>query len=414
MNEPEVSENENLSNVPKGFQKIIKDFVSDILLTFPEYTDHLTPEMRLIYATDILSEDNHLVGAVEVVYNHCREVLLDKFFDILYQNGEMFDNVEVNAQFLPGIDFKELWKCDISDKTRETIWKYLQLVLFTLVGGETDSSSFGDTAKLFEAINEDEFHTKLSDTMEQIQKLFDLNSEKAGEEAGGESGAAAAAAGISLEDLPSPEDIHEHMSTMLDGKLGRLAREIAEETAADLDIDLENTSSMNDVFQQLFRNPTKLMGIVKNVGSKLDAKMKSGDIKESELIQEAGELMNKMQNMPGMGNMQDILGKMGMPGGAGGAGGAGGKVNMGAFKAHMDQNMKQAQTRERMLRKLQERQAATAAASTAAAAASQTQPAMSEPFVFSTGETVERTPRGEVEAPKKRRRGGKKHKKKNK
>ena len=36
--------------------------------------------------------------------------------------------------------------------------------------------------------------------------------------------------------------------------------------------------------------------MVKNVGSKLDEKLKSGEIKESELMKEASELMEKMKN----------------------------------------------------------------------------------------------------------------------
>ena len=56
------------------------------------------------------------------------------------------------------------------------------------------------------------------------------------------------------------------------------------------------------------------MNMVKNVGSKLDEKLKSGEIKESELMKEASELMEKMKNMPGMKNMDSLLSKMGIPG----------------------------------------------------------------------------------------------------
>ena len=54
------------------------------------------------------------------------------------------------------------------------------------------------------------------------------------------------------------------------------------------------------------------MGLVKNVGSKLDSKIKSGDIKEGELMEEATDLMKKMKGMPGMDNIQGMLNKMGM------------------------------------------------------------------------------------------------------
>ena len=92
------------------------------------------------------------------------------------------------------------------------------------------------------------------------------------------------------------------------------------------------------------------MNMVKNVGSKLDEKLKSGEIKESELMKEASELMEKMKNMPGMKNMDSLLSKMGIPGVAGA-----GKVNVNAMQARMKQNIRVASQKERMLRKLEQR-----------------------------------------------------------
>jgi hypothetical protein len=77
---------------------------------------------------------------------------------------------------------------------------------------------------------------------------------------------------------------------------------------------MENVTDMNDVFQKLFKNPGKLMGLVKNVSDKLDMKLKEGDINEKELMSEVGDLMSKMKHMPGMDNLHSMLGKMGMSG----------------------------------------------------------------------------------------------------
>ena len=165
---------------------------------------------------------------------------------------------------------------------------------------------------------------------------------------------------------------------MLGGKLGKLAKEIAADAATELGLDEEKMSesaSVQGVFQKLFQNPGKLMGLVKNIGSKLDAKIKSGEIKESEILQEASALMEKMKEMPGMGDMQSLLGKMGM--------GGKGKVNMAAFQNHMQSGIKHAQTKERMQAKLAARKAA---------AASVAGEAVTTSAVFSTGEHVERTP----------------------
>ena len=298
-----------------------------------------------------------------------------------------------------------MWKTDISDVTRETIWKYLQLILFTIVGGISSGESFGDTAKLFEAINEGDLKKKLEETVEQMQGIFDTsginledmpNMENFGNMEGMEG----------MEGLPNPEEIHEHISGLLGGKLGSLAKEIAEETAEEINIEMGDATSVKDVFEKLFKNPGKLMGLVKNVGQKLDHKIKSGEIKESELVKEASEMMNKMKDMPGVGNIGSMLNKMGVPGVGKG------KVNMGAFQSHMDKNMKQAVAKERMQKKLEERRLAKERAAAAAAAAA-AGGATTENLVFSTGEKVERTPRDSNPKKNKRKNKRRKGKKKN-
>jgi hypothetical protein len=209
-------------------------------------------------------------------------------------------------------------------------------------------------------LNEDDFKGKLEETLEKMQNMFDSNSSgETGEDV--ESGERTS--------MPSADELHGHISGMLGGKLGDLAREIAEETAGNLDMDFENVTDVKDVFQKMFKNPGKLMSIVKNVGDKLDSKMKSGEINQTELMSEATEIMNKMKNMPGMEDIQSMLGKMGGLGGLGGLSGLGGlggknvKVNTGAMQAQMDKNMRMMQNSERMKKNLEIRKMAKATAS---------------------------------------------------
>lgn len=324
--------------IPDEFKKIMKDFYKDILTSFPEYKNKLT-ENEINFFTE--TDDNN----ASMLFNYCQKLYPERFFDILYQNVEIFDNSEINTKFLPNIEFKDIWKEDISEKTREVIWKYLQLVLFSVTSNMDDSDSFGDTAKLFEAINEDELKKKLEETMEQMNGVFsDISGDFQMPESFSDM------SGVNMEDIPDPEKMQDHINGLLGGKLGRLAHEIAEETANDLDVNMDDATDVTDVFQKLFKNPGKLMGMVKKVGSKLDSKIKSGEIKESELMQEASELMEKMKNMPGMKNMDKILEKMGLP-----TGGKNTKMNMNSFQSHMKSNIGKAKQKERMLRKLEER-----------------------------------------------------------
>jgi len=333
--------------VPEEFIKVIKDFIRDLKITFPEYDSFITKWWKGKDHFNYIEEEEDRTAAYEksekksivFLFDYCQKKIPPRFFDILYQNDEIFkEDSDIDTEFLPKIHFKNLWQCDISEKTRETIWKYLQLILFSIVGSLENKDAFGDTAKLFEAINADEFKSKLEETLSHMQGLFDSNEnfglgEKTGENVD-DSGKEF--------DLPDPEHIHDHITGMLDGKLGKLAREIAEETAANLNMDMENVTDMKDVFQKLMKNPTKLMGLVKNVGSKLDSKMKSGELKESELIAEASDMMNKMKNIPGMDNIQSMLSKMGM------SGLGGSKVNTKAMESQLNNRMKLAKTKERI------------------------------------------------------------------
>lgn len=388
--------NMNPESPAPEFKKIISDFVADIATVFPEHSE----ACAAVYNTDTAE-----------VFKHCKRTYAPQFFNILYRNDTVLFAEPI--ELLPGLNFKALWETpDVSDATKEAVWKYLQLVMFSVVSDLSDTSTFGDAAKLFEAIDESVLKSKLEEVMEQMQDMFkdEEGGGTKGETAASSSGpndadSSAANGSFPLPPGMDPNSMHEHLSGLLGGKIGNLAKEIAEETAAELNLNPEDEASAQSVFQNLFKNPGKLMGIVKSVGQKLDAKLKSGEIKESEIMQEASELMNKMKKMPGVNNVADLLKKMGGMGGMGdmgdmgdiakmaasmGLGGKGAKFNMGAMQSHLNQNMKMAQTRERMQQKLEQRKAEAQKAAAAAAAALNAQ---SKPLVFSTGEKVERTPR---------------------
>ena len=397
-----------IEDISTEFQTIILDFLRDIDCSFPEY--HETLARYLGYSHEMKPMPDELY--IEL-YSHCRGVYPIRFFDILYKNESLFANNangsdkaqaseassagEASIEFLPGVDFKEIWATeDITENTKDIIWKYLQLILFSIVNNLSDMGSFGDTAKLFEAIGNNELKTKLEEVISEMGSMFGnaakgdasglddtFDNANGGNAADQQSGGGGSAG--TVPPIPDASSIHDHLSSILNGKIGMLAKEIAEETAADLNLDMENETSMNGVFQKLLKNPGKLSGIIKTVGSKLDAKLKSGELKESEIMQEASELMSKMKNMPGMNNLASMLSKMGMsmPGGGGGMGGGGGKVNFGAMQSQLNKNMKQAQMRERLLKKVQEKQAATAAATASGATTA----------VFTSGEKPAKTPR---------------------
>merc|ERR1711998_332854 len=270
----EEDDNNKGDKEKKDLKKIIKDFLVDLLGTFPELYDIFDNNLKNIH-----------------------------------------DNVE----------------CDnnISDNSRDIIWKHLQVILFVIIGDIDEKHLFGESQKMFEEVKE-----KLFETISNIQDMFDLSDGDLKDISGD---------GI----LPDPENIHNHLNSLLDGKLGSLAKEIAEETVNDMDLKVDDDADPEEVFNKLFKNPSKLMNMATSVGKKLDSKIKEGTLKESELLEEATELMEKMKNMPGMEKMESLFKNM--------PGMNGAKIDKNAMQNKLNNNLKTSKMKERMRKKLDER-----------------------------------------------------------
>ena len=350
---------------PKNFESIIVDFTKDLTTVFPEYA-HLWSKL------DCSSNTLHA---------YCLAIYPERFFDILYSNADIFaPGSKVNVAFLPGVDFRLLYNCEgISENTRNSIWKYLQLLLFTLMGSMKDTKNFGDSANIFEAMDENELHSKIAETMSGISGFFkDMQSEpnEGNANEGPSNEAGANAEGNANQDnpnsskdffanMPDPEELHEHMKGLLEGKLGKLAKEFTDEFTSEIegifgDGDMQNAKSSKDILMQIIKNPQKMIVIFKRLAAKLQDKMKNGEISQEEMMAEMGGIMEKMKGMGGgkgdlaemMKSMKDLpfmkmLEKT-----------LGGKVDMNA----MNRMSQQSATKERMLKKMEQRQQAQAQA----------------------------------------------------
>ena len=326
----------------EDFQKIIDDFVKDLLISFPEY------------------EDKFSVINYEEYYSHCKKIYPENFFHILYENDELFKEEE-SCYLLPEVNFKTILSDEtLSNNSKKTIWKYLQLILFSVCKGVDNKDEFGDANYMFEAINEEELQNKIEETMNEMRNVFfnevdpclnemfseqfsDLsNVENIFESFVNREGVSGEeTSGNFFDNTMNHEDLKDHLNGLMGGKIGSLAKEIAEEASKEFGFDEnQDEKSQSELLQQFLKNPGKLLSIVKNIGGKLEEKLKSGQLKESELLEEAQEIMGKMKDMPGMKNM---MSQMGM---------AGGNFDIKGMANKMQQSMKQAKMKERMQEKL--------------------------------------------------------------
>ena len=158
--------------IPDNFEKIINDFTNDLSITFPEY-QHLWK----LWSIDTFETYNLTKKTEEIanLYNYCLSFYPEKFFDILYNNEEIFNEDSLKSTFfLPNVDFKILFNCEnISSKTRKIMWNYLQLILMTVIGSIDSKEGFGNSTKqMFEGIEEKDLFEKLNDTMESMSGFF--------------------------------------------------------------------------------------------------------------------------------------------------------------------------------------------------------------------------------------------------
>ena len=92
------------------FNKIINDFTRDLCVSYPELDKKFT----------VIDYDEY--------YQYCKEKYPENFFNILYENNELFDD-ESSKYLLPEIDFSKIMNDEsLSEQSKRTIWKYLQLI----------------------------------------------------------------------------------------------------------------------------------------------------------------------------------------------------------------------------------------------------------------------------------------------
>jgi len=253
--------------MPPNFTKIMKDFVVDLWITFPE-----------------LKSNIYLIGIQEENPEEEKKVfdnVIDTFplcaMEILQEKESIFTEPRF---FLPDIDFSLLWNDSITENTKKIIWKYLKLILFTILGHIDTPLS----------------EEKIRESMEGIKGMMGSGIEK-------------------------------EMEEMMSGKIGALAKEIADETISAEDL------------PNLMKNPASLFSLTSTIGEKIEQKIKSGQLKESELLEEAAIMMDKMKDMPGMKQFQEMFGKMDMSG----------------MKNKMEQQQKKSKMKERLQKKLKKK-----------------------------------------------------------
>lgn len=308
--------------------KVIREFIPDFLSTFPEYENTLDKGiLDIIHKVD---SDDSLI-----VYKHSVKYIAHHIIRILQQDQTIFEKLDTSGdtqsstEYIKGIVFADLWYKEITEQTKDILWKYLQLLAMSIVNHEKDQSLFTDEdiASLFQNIDEGEFKTKLEETLNNMKDFFDS---KDGSD-------------LSFNE----EDTKKNLDKIMNGKIGSLAKEIAKETLEQFG----SEESEENMLNTLMKNP---LGLIKNIEKTLENKVQSGEINKADLMEEAKGLMSEISNMNvpgGMGPLQDIMKQF-----QGATSGSGANTNMNNLNKNMfQQYMNNEKRRSDMRSKLDKR-----------------------------------------------------------
>ena len=257
--------------------KIFKAFINDLITVFPEHLELLENTYKSIFDLDkLIIDENEII-------KEFLQLIDDNSDDITNKNDNIFTD---DLYFIKEISMKSIWDSDISDKTRTSIWNYLQS--FCLLNITINSND-----KINEVLKSIESNEKVKDkkTLKEMKKVQKIT-----------------------ENIKNDEDKSETETLPMNGLLenttiGNLAKEITK----DLNIGGMGEEDMGDFFK-----PENMMNIFQKINSTITEKIENKELDGNELLGEATNLMNGEDMMSNMMGMLSGMSGQGGPGAVGG------------------------------------------------------------------------------------------------
>lgn len=266
-----------MSEIETKLFSLFSDFIRDLSKVFPEIKNSLyrNYEDCLVDGSKCLCDFPKVKRFLELIGDY-EKYIVDK-------NLEFFD---LEVEFLEEIHFNRLWEKNISNKTRESIWKYLQtfqLISINLKSGEA----------LNAVLEGDKIDKSTLKDLKNMQKLSEDVQSKA-----------------------KSEESENELDNMLGGLMDSGIGEIAKEVAQGLDVEsmfgnVDENSNPMELMAQLM-NPDKMGAIFNNINSVMEKKMANGELTQDGLKREAEGMMGQMGENPMFKNMMQQMGENNM------------------------------------------------------------------------------------------------------
>ena len=276
---------------------LFKSFVSDICKVFPEHKECIDKNYSdILELTELSIDDNEIIS--EFLKN-----IDNNSNDISNKDSKIFTD---DLFLIKEISMKSIWESDISDKTKENIWKYLQA--FCVINISRNSND-----KINEVLKSIESNEKVTDkkTVKEMKKLKKMN-ENLNKE-------------VKDEDNKNTDTNNDIENLVENTAIGNLAKEITES----MGFSDNGEPDIEDIMK-----PENMMNMFQTINTTLNEKINNKELDMSNLFGEASGLMNNNDIMKGM---------MGMISGMSNTGGGEGAPDLSGMM-NMFQNMQQPNT----------------------------------------------------------------------
>ena len=264
-------------------KELLKSFILDIIKVFPEY------EKRL--------KKQYLKGLSE---GNCEE-LLSSFYENVEEiakdlSENNFSVLELDPIILNNVSFKLIWNSNISNETKNNIWRYLQTFCVYNINnkqGKEDIKDVLNSIKQKEKVSDKGTLTnmkllkKLSESLNSNIVMELLTNKKVG---GPEKDVKNVKVDEKTDGMKGMEDLLENSS------IGKIAKEVTEE------LDIESMIKGGEGIESLM-NGENMMNIFKSISHKID------NNEDGNIMEEAMDLSKNMKDNPLFSSLMSTMGQ---------------------------------------------------------------------------------------------------------
>lgn len=277
-----------------NFLKVFTSFVKELSTSFPEYESIINEN----YNSVIDSTDFSLQG----------DELMKEFMDRIHRFSNLIkskdDKLFINDEILlTGISFKEIWSSKINEKTKESIWKYLQAFSLLNVSYRANDELKNTLESL--STGDKELNTKDKELIKELKNIKELGE------------------GIKTESIHKDSNENKEKNTnennesnpieemIKNSQIGKIAEEVSNSINMDEMLgDLNDDSDMGEVFSKLVTGGG-IGKIFEGINKVVTEKVDDNELSKEDLQKEAMDMCENMgQNLfSQMGNMMGASGE---------------------------------------------------------------------------------------------------------